>query len=161
MKNEKGSAVAIVMLVLGVSSLVAVALLTQARLDVQLSSSAKSYDKMFSLADGGAFIAFSDLKTINRDPHVTEADQDVTIPLDIPESDRTFFGRGVYHASVTFTPKIGGKQSPEQAAGFGLGQEGGFSAFAWRAEGKGVRNAYGGVESNVHIAVYKFDLSGY
>lgn len=155
MKNEKGSAVAIVMLVLGVASLVAVALLTQARLDVQLSSSVKSYDKMFALADGAATIAFSDLKKINRDPKVTSAEQSVYIKV----NDGQLLRRGDYEAGVRFSPKIGGKQNPEQAAGFGLGEEGGFSAFAWRAEGKGERKAFGGVESNVYIAAYKFELS--
>jgi len=54
MKNQRGSAVAIVMLVLAVVSLIGVALLTQSRLDMQLTTSIRVYDDMTSRADARA-----------------------------------------------------------------------------------------------------------
>nr|MCA1959156.1 hypothetical protein [Desulfomonile sp.] len=54
MKNQRGSAVAIVMLVLAVVSLIGVALLTQSRLDMQLTTSLRVYDDMTSRADARA-----------------------------------------------------------------------------------------------------------
>ncbi len=60
-----------VLLVLGVVSLLGIGLLTQSRLDVRMSSAMRSYAKMFSLADGGATIAFQDLDKFNRDVSFT------------------------------------------------------------------------------------------
>jgi|GEM_PF-1195266 len=54
MENQRGSAVAIVMLVLAVVSLIGVALLTQSRLDMQLTTSVRVYDDMTSRADARA-----------------------------------------------------------------------------------------------------------
>lgn len=54
MNSEKGSAIAIVMLVLGVVSLIGVALLTQSRLDMQLTTSLQVYDDITSRADARA-----------------------------------------------------------------------------------------------------------
>jgi hypothetical protein len=54
MRTDRGSAVAIVMLVLAVVSLIGVALLTQSRLDMQLTTSLQVYDDMSSRADAVA-----------------------------------------------------------------------------------------------------------
>jgi hypothetical protein len=67
MNNNRGSAVAIVLMVLAVISLLGVGLLTQSRLDVRLTSAIKSYDKMFSLADGASAIAFNDITYRDRE----------------------------------------------------------------------------------------------
>ncbi len=62
MKNNNGSAVAIVMLVLGIVSLIGVALLTQSRMDMQLTTSLKTYDELVSLADARATDELNKLK---------------------------------------------------------------------------------------------------
>ncbi|MFC1835326.1 hypothetical protein ACFL2Q_11420 [Thermodesulfobacteriota bacterium] len=71
MRNNRGSAVIIALLVLGILSLLGVALLTQAKLGAQLTSSIKSYDKMLNLADGGATIAFDYLRSNETDVEYT------------------------------------------------------------------------------------------
>ncbi len=52
MNNNRGSAVAIVLMILGVISLVGVALLTQSRIDTKFTAAVTAYDKTSGLADG-------------------------------------------------------------------------------------------------------------
>jgi len=54
MNSQKGSAILIVLMVLGVIGMMGVALMIQSRLDLQFSSSVRNYDRMFSAADGAA-----------------------------------------------------------------------------------------------------------
>jgi hypothetical protein len=55
--NDKGNAVAIVLLVLAVTSLIGVGMLTQSRMDVKFATSHKSRNTAFNLADGAASLA--------------------------------------------------------------------------------------------------------
>jgi|GEM_PF-2689421 hypothetical protein len=55
--NDRGNAVAIVLLVLAVTSLIGVGMLTQSRIDVKFATSHKSHATAFNLADGAASLA--------------------------------------------------------------------------------------------------------
>jgi len=63
MEQERGSAIAIVLLVLGVLSLIGAGLLTRSKLDMMSATSIQSYDKIFSLADGAAAMGVRDLRS--------------------------------------------------------------------------------------------------
>jgi hypothetical protein len=58
-RSEAGNAVAVVLLVLGVVSLLGIGLLTRSTMDTRFSAAYKSHERMFSLADGAANIAFA------------------------------------------------------------------------------------------------------
>jgi hypothetical protein len=55
--NDRGNAVAIVLLVLALVSLIGVGMLTQSRIDVKFATSHKSHATAFNLADGAASLA--------------------------------------------------------------------------------------------------------
>ena len=54
MKNERGSAIVLVLLLLGILGLLGAGLLVQTRYDIKLTRAQGSYDKMLNLADGSA-----------------------------------------------------------------------------------------------------------
>lgn len=66
MNNDRGSAVVIVLMILGVTSLMGAALITQSKMDMQFSSSVRSYENTFAKADGAAALALSYLNQ-NKD----------------------------------------------------------------------------------------------
>ena len=57
--SDRGNAVAIVLLVLAVVSLVGVGMLTQSRIDLKFATSYKSHATAFNLADGAASLAYT------------------------------------------------------------------------------------------------------
>jgi hypothetical protein len=59
MKNERGAAIAIVLLILGVVSLIAAGLMVQRQFDSYFTMAQTNFDKMFNLADGAALVAFT------------------------------------------------------------------------------------------------------
>ena len=58
MVNNRGSAVALVLMILAVVSLIGVGLISLSRVDVKLTAALKGYDKVFGLADGACTRAF-------------------------------------------------------------------------------------------------------
>ncbi|MGB6065138.1 MAG: hypothetical protein WBG50_10030 [Desulfomonilaceae bacterium] len=127
MNNDKGYAVVIVLLFLGVISLLGVGLMEMSRLDLQFTGAIKNYNKLFNLADGACGMAFNDMKTGTiADPGYTGAaglssgpvqrpfgtnpsDADSTSPLPNP-SQYPFPGKeGVYGQSPTATGASIGK----------------------------------------------------
>jgi hypothetical protein len=66
MGNNNGSAMVLVVMILGVVSLIGVGLMSMSRLDIKFSAAIRNYDKMFNLADGANALAVKDLKTMNR-----------------------------------------------------------------------------------------------
>lgn len=96
MNNNQGSAVAIVLMILAVVSLIGVGLLTQSRMDVQLTSAIRSQDKLFSLADGAASIAYQDISVFTHDIPVPTSDAK---PLEMDDSQ--------YHYWIRLSPNIG------------------------------------------------------
>jgi len=160
MIDNRGSAVAIVMMILGVVSLIGVALLTQSNLDVQFTSSLKSYDRMFGLADGASAIAYQDLRTFNREGATQYSGQEMT--KIVPAADGTpLENYKVYPSAVSseeLTAKVvlsGFSTDARDSAGYQAGPEG-YGAKYWRGEGFGKRTGtFGGVTSKVHTAVRK------
>lgn len=146
---------AIVLMVLGVVSLIGVALLTQSRLDIQFTSSLKSYDKMFNLADGASAISFQDLWRKNRD--VGYLPTDSTLGRVTLFSDQTIVGvpeAGKYTAAVELS---GASTDPRLSVGW----ESGYFPEFWRGEGTGMRDqAFESMPSIVHASVTKFRKSG-
>lgn len=56
--SEQGNAVAIVLLVLAIITLLGMGLMTQSKIDGKFVAAYKSYDSMFNLADAGAQLAY-------------------------------------------------------------------------------------------------------
>jgi hypothetical protein len=94
MKSQKGSAVALVLLILGVISLIGVAALLQSRLDLRFATALQSYDKMFNLADGAAKLSLAYITIQPAEPRGEEilgmSDDAVTdgwgdvFPMEVP-----------------------------------------------------------------------------
>jgi hypothetical protein len=67
MRNSNGSAMTLVLLILGAVSLIGVGMMTLSRVNTQFTGAIINYDKMFNLADGASVMAFSDLKIRRRE----------------------------------------------------------------------------------------------
>jgi hypothetical protein len=89
MKNSNnGSAVAIVLMILAVVSLIGVGLLMQSKMDVRLTSAIRSHDRLFSLADGAASIGYKDVSTFTHDIPVPPSGVN---PLEDPVTYEQYF----------------------------------------------------------------------
>lgn len=146
MIDNRGSAVAIVLMILAVVSLAGVALLTQSRLDIRLTSSIKNYDKMFNLADGGSTISFHDLLTHNRELQYPSNNK---LALFTSQSVSGVPEAGKYSASVVLT---GYSTNPQDSRGWDVSQ---YYPEFWIGRGQGTRSAFGGAESIVDASVKK------
>lgn len=132
MNNNRGSAIALVLMILAVVSLIGVGLITLSRMDVKFTAAMKSYDKMFNLADGASTRAFYDLKSRDR------------------EQDTNFVGKSVrvenvYHGSEValgdyYSSLILDGYSTEPSSGWELGTRGYYQEY-WIGEGKGKRTS--------------------
>ena len=148
MIDNRGSAVALVLMILAVVSLAGVALMTQSRLDIRLTSSIKNYDKMFSLADGGSAISFQDLLSRNREVPYTK-DNPGQVALFTSQAVAGVPEAGKYSANVILT---GYSTNPQDSAGWDVSQ---YYPEFWIGRGKGKRNVLGGAESTVDASVKK------
>jgi hypothetical protein len=97
MDNSRGSAVAIVMLVLAVVSMIGVALLTRSRMDMQFTSSLKTYNEMVSRADA---LATEQLRMLKASYTYVAA---TVGALALPVSTRPASGGYTSSAQTTFT----------------------------------------------------------
>ncbi len=178
MTNEKGTAIAIVLMVLAVVSLIGVALLTQSQLDVQLTSSMSSYDRLFGLADGGATVGF---ETIRQREDITETTGETGPPRQIYPRSKDI-QTSTSHPDLEFTKVntatdppcnndweicyedvsgVGGYasiipalQDGECCPGYECSAGGGYKFESWRSDGRGVRkHAIGGTSSRVEVSV--------
>ena len=70
MRNNRGYAIILVLLILAVISIMGAFLMTMSRLDMNLTAAVKNYDVLFNLADGACGIAFNDLRINERIPPV-------------------------------------------------------------------------------------------
>ncbi len=157
MGNHHGSAVAIVLLILGVSSLVGVALLSRSRLDVRVSSAVTTYDRIFGAADGASAIALVDLQTSDRTFNYSGDASAVTFVV----KDKS--GHDLSNIAVTtgdeptkYTARVefaGFTTDPGSFAGWEIGE---FYPEFWRGEGEGKKDSiFGGTKSIVDAAVSK------
>ncbi|MEW6141120.1 MAG: hypothetical protein AB1733_23090 [Thermodesulfobacteriota bacterium] len=60
-RNERGAAIAIVLLILGLVSLIAAGLLVQRKFDNYFNLAQLNYERLFNLADGAASLAFTQI----------------------------------------------------------------------------------------------------
>ena len=150
MKNQRGSAVALVLLVMAVISLIGVTALVQSKLDLGFATALQSYNKMFNLADGGARIALKSLNKTNYEPYPTVTDGKLSAPPVAVES-KTIPNVGEYNAQLQFF-------SYSTAASAVPGWEGGsYYVQYWAAEGVGSKErALGDAQSVVDMGAFAF-----
>ncbi len=143
--NERGSAVAIVLMVLAIVSLLAVGLLTQSKIDMKFVTSFKSHNTVFNLADGAAAMAFTRLSftmapMYNGSPAPTLLNALYTTPQPVrtqgyATNPALTPSRGNYWPVMVFRGPI---TDPTKMAGWELGKEG-RSLECWTAQGSGKR----------------------
>jgi hypothetical protein len=81
MRNERGNAIALVLLILAVVSLVGAGALMMSRYDLKFSAALRSYDKGFNLADGGSTLSYRDLAKHDREQSLSlQADYQTNPP---------------------------------------------------------------------------------
>ncbi len=142
--NERGNAVAIVLMVLAIVSLLGVGLLTQSRIDMKFVTSFKSHNTVFNLADGAASLAltrvsFTMAPMYDGNPAPTLLNATYTDPQPVrtlgDPSGSTLSDRGRYWPVMVFRGPI---TDPTKMAGWELGKEG-RSLECWIAQGSGIR----------------------
>ncbi len=126
--NNHGSAVAIVMMFLAVISLLGVGLLVQSKLDLQVTSSIKSYEKMFGLGDGAATIAYNNIK--KQDSLMT---YDGSVQSQYVVQNHEEKGAGKFDSIVKL---CGVDTDPQSIPGWEVGS---YFNELWLAEGQGKR----------------------
>ncbi len=143
--NERGNAVAIVLMVLAVVSLLGVGLLTQSRIDMKFVNSFKSHNTAFNLADGAASLALTRVSFTmapqydgNAAPTLLNATK-YAIPQPVrasgDPSGSALSDRGTYFPLMIFRGPI---TDPTKMSGWELGKEG-RSLECWIAQGSGRR----------------------
>jgi hypothetical protein len=175
--NDRGNAVAIVLLVLAVVSLIGVGLLTQSRMDVKFATSYKSHTTAVNLADGAASIALTRVSFTMAPLYEGQATPTLLnakyadpqyVRQDGTPSGTTLKDRGTYWPLLVFQGPI---TDPTKLAGkTEIGREG-QSLECWIAQGSGKRRDTAGkaasntevrqgqhmpTETAVQIALYKW-----
>jgi hypothetical protein len=139
MDNNRGSAIALVLMILAVVSLIGVGLIALSRVDVKFSAALKSYDKMFNLADGATTRAFYDLRKVDREgtPDMNYLGSGVTGNVD---SMQVYWGSEVGVGDYYSTVLLDGYSS-EPSAGWELGKGTGYHQQFWVGQGTGKRTS--------------------
>jgi len=155
--NNRGNAVAIVLLVLGLVSLIGVGMLTQSRMDVKYATSYKSHATAFNLADGAASMALTRVSFTmapQYDGHAapTLLNAKYTDPQYVrgggTPTGTTLNDRGTYWPLMVFQGPV---TDPTKMAGWELGKEG-RSLECWTAQGSGKRRYDTSVTTNWGVA---------
>jgi PilX N-terminal len=137
MLNERGSAIAIVMLLLAVVSLLGAGLMVQSRLDGRITLAEKIHDKKFNLADGAVDLAFSALKYVDsgefsgKPMAYEEWGTNAELKLGMPSWDDS---RGSWTARNLLRDY---STDPQAVAGWELGAGEGYHAEYWISQGIG------------------------
>jgi hypothetical protein len=138
MCNERGSAIALVLLMLGLLTMLAVGVMVQARMDTKIVRAQRQHDKALNLADGAASMAFVTLayrdtgEFTGRAVHNTEWSSDGDDGMNGSWSERL----GKWTATTVLK---GYETSPAALAGWGLGADTGYHIQYWIAEGTGAQ----------------------
>jgi hypothetical protein len=154
--NDRGNAVAIVLLVLAVVSLIGVGMLTQSRIDLKFATSYKSHTTAVNLADGAASIALTRVSFTMAPMYEGQA---IPTLLNAKYADpqyvrhggdpagTTLQDRGTYWPLMVFQGPV---TDPTKMAGWELGKEG-RALECWTAQGSGKRRdtKWGTVESGI------------
>jgi len=152
--NDKGNAVAIVLMVLAVVSLLGVGLLTQSRIDIKFVTSFKSHNTAFNLADGAASMALARVSFTLAPPYdgaptstllnVLYKDPQPVRVSGNPSGAKVTPDRGTYWPVMIFRGPI---TDPTKMAGWELGKEG-RTLECWIAQGSGKRRDTTGVATS-------------
>ena len=100
--NQNGSAVALVLVVLGVVSLIGAAALLQSQHSLWSATAKQTYDKMFYLADGASQVATQELSRLDDDPVVTVGSTGKLEPYRSIVDDAEIKTVGEYLAQMVF-----------------------------------------------------------
>jgi len=148
--NERGNAVAIVLLVLAVVSLIGVGLLTQSRIDLKFATSYKSHTTAVNLADGAASMALTRVSFTaapmyeghatpklldGKSPSTSKYASPVFVRQGGTPTGTTLMDRGKYWPLMVFQGPI---TDPTKMTGREIGREG-QSLECWVAQGSGTR----------------------
>jgi hypothetical protein len=130
--NERGSAVAIVLMFLGVLSLVGAGLILQTRLDVQFTRASESASSMIALADGASSKA---VKNMPANPPMEASGAD-PIASEVTDT-KVVQGSGQYQYRHVYVAKApSGAIKGFEVSGGGYGGGGYYPAY-WLTEGYG------------------------
>ena len=146
--NERGSAVAIVLMFLGVLSLIGAGLMLQTRMDVQFTRASESSSSMISMADGAANKA---IKNMPANPPLAAGGADPIISDTADEQEVRKSGHYQYrHVYVAKAPS--GAIKGFEASGGGYGGGGYYPAY-WISEGYGWQYSRPDKKKQVRIPV--------
>ncbi len=157
MNTQKGSAVVMVLLILGILSLLGAGLMVQTRYDVRFNRAQGSYAKMLNLADGAAKVS---LYGISFQTPGAYAGEGALVAID-PETPgewktTTTTGReliGLWRSQAWF---LGASRNPQDMAGWEIGT--GYYGQLWVAQGAGNRGDLGteNAQETVQVAGVRF-----
>jgi hypothetical protein len=154
MRNERGSAVVLVLLVLGVITLLAAGLMVQTRYDSKFNRAQGSHDKMVNLADGAARVALFGVTYETPGAYSGEAAM-VKIEPGPASTDpwKTQVTIGAWQSKAWY---LGATTNPQDMAGWEIGT--GYYAQYWVAQGTGNRGELDkdSALSTVQVAGIKF-----
>jgi hypothetical protein len=153
MRNEKGSAIVIVLLVVGIISVAGVGLLIQSKFDTRFTSSLRSYDKVFNLADGGSYLASEAVAYVETGPMGTSGGGISKMIYENTE-DQKIEDRGSWTAAVCLR---GYDTRPQEISGWELGVADGFHTQHWVATGTGGKDGGDGAQAVVQIATLRIN----
>lgn len=147
MKNEKGAAIALVLLILGVVSLILAGVVVQRQFDTRLNMAQSNRSKMFNLADGAASMAFTQ---VGLKESIEYSGGQTTDQVGTGKESAV----GSWDAKTVFK---GYDTDPQLLAGYELGTAEGYHVQFWVAEGTSGRDAAGELpEAAVSIAATKY-----
>ena len=152
MNTQKGSAVVMVLLILGILSLLAAGLMVQTRYDVRFNRAQGSYDKMINLADGAAKVSLYGVSYQTPGAYTGEAAL-VSIEPDVAGEWKKQDLVGKWRSQAWY---LGASWNPQDMAGWEIGT--GFHAQFWVAQGAGIRSDLGqeNALSTIQVAGIKF-----
>jgi hypothetical protein len=133
MKSQNGSAVVMVLLILGVITLLGAGLMVQTRYDVKFNRAQGSYDKMLNLADGAAKVS---LFGVTYQTPGAYSGEGALVPID-PAGAGTWNTQetvGTWQSQAWY---LGATLNPQDTAGWEIGT--GYYAQFWVAQGAGNR----------------------
>ena len=133
MGNERGAAIAIVLLILGVVSLVAAGLLVQRRFDNYFNVAQANYERMFNLADGAASLAFTQVG-VKESVQFSGGQGTELVFSSKKETGFDETHAGTWESRVTLK---GYETDPRLLSGWELGTAEGYHVQFWMAQGTG------------------------
>jgi hypothetical protein len=153
MNTQNGSAVVMVLLILGVLSLLGAGLMVQTRYDVRFNRAQGSYDKMINLADGAAKVS---LYGVSYEAPPAYSGEGAQVPINPTEAgtwNTTQESIGKWQSQAWF---LGATLNPQDMAGWEIGT--GYYGQFWVAQGAGNRSDLGkeNALSTVQVAGIKF-----